>query len=107
MRIARHHAIIGTILGVGLAAALVVFLTAAPPASRDPDVIDWEQSKAYDRRVELIGGKAAVVGNELRDGFASLWHGRRLAYTIAALTGLVVLGYWVLEGPFPPAPPRE
>jgi hypothetical protein len=107
MRIERHRAILGSILAVGLAVALAVYVTAAgQPAAQDSDVIDWEQSKVYERQVEVIGGKAAVVGNELRAFFGSLWHGRRLAGTIVALTGLVALGYYVVEGPFPPARPR-
>ncbi len=99
----RPRTIAAVILTIGWAIALIVYVSAAP-AVDDPDVYDIEHSKAYVRQTEVIGGKAAVLGNDLREWFASLWHGQRLAYTIAVLTALVALGaYWWFATEPPPA----
>jgi hypothetical protein len=45
-----------------------------------------EDSKQYLRGLELYGGKANVLMDQLRRGFIGLWHGRTLAFTIAFIT---------------------
>ncbi len=45
-----------------------------------------EDSKQYLHGLELYGGKANVLMDQLRRGFIGLWHGRSLAYTIACIT---------------------
>ncbi len=45
-----------------------------------------EDSKQYQRGLELYGGKANVLMDQLRRGFMGLWHGKSLAYTVAFLT---------------------
>jgi hypothetical protein len=42
-----------------------------------------EDSKKYLRDLELYGGKANVIMDELRRGFIGLWHGKSLAFTVA------------------------
>jgi len=42
-------------------------------------------SKRYVHDLELYGGKAAVFADEFNRWFASLWHGRQLACTLAVL----------------------
>ena len=58
--------------------------------------------------MELYGGKANLVASGLRQWFDSLWHGRRLAITVAFLTLLVLLFYLIVSTPLPPpaGPPR-
>ncbi len=48
-----------------------------------------EDSKQYLHGLELYGGKANVLMDQLRRGFIGLWHGRSLAYTMACITILV------------------
>ena len=51
-----------------------------------------EDSKQYQRGLELYGGTANVLADELRRWFAGLWHGTSLAFTIAFITILVSSG---------------
>ncbi len=51
--------------------------------------------------MELYGGKANVLAAELLQWFASLWHGRRLALTVACGTVLVAGAYWLVAAPLP------
>lgn len=80
------------ILAVGWAAALGIYAT-AEPVEENPDIADLEQTKGYQRQLEVIGGKAAVVGARLADGWDGLWHGQRLAYTVGVLTALAAGAY--------------
>ena len=48
-----------------------------------------EDSKQYLHGLELYGGKANVLMDQLRRGFFGLWHGKSLAYTMACITILV------------------
>ena len=86
----RRRAVALAVLAVGWTAALAVFLARAPVAE-DPDVYDLEHSRLYQRQLEVLGGKAAVLGKELDDWLAGLVEGRNLAYTIAVGTALVAL----------------
>jgi hypothetical protein len=101
-RWSRRSVVTAGILAVGWAVALAVYLTAAPEPE-DWDVYDLEHSKTYLRQMEMIGGKAAVEANEMNEWLASLWHGKRLAYTIAVGASGVALAYWLWKGP--PSPP--
>ena len=90
----RHARVVAmTILGVGFATGLWIYLTAAPPA--DPSDIGLNESKQYQRQVELYGGKANVLALEAMDWLRSLTHGRRLAITVAAVTVIVAGGVWL------------
>jgi hypothetical protein len=106
----RAHLVTALILTVGLTAALVIYLTAAAP---DDSAIDLADSKQYLRQMELYGGKANLLAAEIRAWVASLWHGRRLALTVAVVTVATAGGYWVVAAPLPsdleragPRPPR-
>jgi hypothetical protein len=77
------------VLVAGLAASAVVFVTAAADAGEDParlHVIDASNSKHYQRELQRIGGKAAVAAAEFNEWFDTLWHGRRLAGTLAVVS---------------------
>ncbi len=84
----------GAILVVGLASAIWIYLAAASSASDTPGY-DLEQSKQYLRAMELYGGKANLLAAELRIWFNGLWHGTRLAYTVACATLLVAGAFWL------------
>ncbi len=51
-----------------------------------------DDSKQYLRGLELYGGTANVLADELRRWFDGLWHGKSLAFTLACLTILVSSG---------------
>ena len=90
----NRRRIVLAILALGWTAALAVFLAAAP-VTEDPDVYDLEHSRTYVRQLEVLGGKAAVLGKELDDWLSGLVEGRNLAYTIAAATALVAAAVWL------------
>jgi hypothetical protein len=60
-----------------------------------------EDSKKYLRDLELYGGKANVIMDELRRGFMGLWHGRSLAYTIACISIFISLGVYYVANHLP------
>ena len=78
------------ILTAGLLAAIGIRLRAAP----DDGAADVFRAgtllsgnaKRYENEMKSIGGQSNVMAAEFRDWFASLWHGRRLASTVAFLT---------------------
>jgi hypothetical protein len=45
-----------------------------------------EDSRIYNRDLELYGGKAAVVVDDFSRWFVSLWHGKSLAFTVAGIS---------------------
>jgi hypothetical protein len=87
------------ILASGLAGAVVIWLVNAPPPGAGPDL---ESSKSYLREMEVVGGTANLLASEFRNWFAGLWHGRTLAYTVAALTVFVAFVYDFFAMPLHP-----
>jgi hypothetical protein len=83
------------ILVVGLLGATLVYFTATDARY---GAIGYESigghsyavmpgdSKSYQYELERIGGKSAVMAADMNTWWASLWHGRRLAYTLAFLS---------------------
>ena len=61
-----------------------------------------EDSKQYLRGLELYGGTANVLADELRRWFAGLWHGQSLAFTVAFITVLVSWGIFYTARRLPP-----
>jgi hypothetical protein len=96
----RCRLITAGILLSGLGAAVAIYLTAAE-APVDP-FAEYEQSKRFSREVQRMGGKMALVANEASAWFAGLWHGRRLAFTVACITLLIALGYYVIASGIKP-----
>src|SRR5512141_743477 len=89
------------ILGLGFAAAVVIYLTAVPPPG-NPLGYDPLTTKSYVHDLELFGGKANVLAAQFRDWFDSLWHGKQLAYTVAILTLLAAGTFKFFATPLPP-----
>jgi hypothetical protein len=83
------------ILAAGLTAAAVVFLLTKP--AKDEGAIGYvveggtsyavmpADSTRHEYEMESMEGKEGILFTELTDWFKSLWHGRRLAYTLAVL----------------------
>ena len=53
-----------------------------------------EDSKQYLHGLELYGGKANVIMDQIRRGFVGLWHGKTLAFTVASITILISFGFF-------------
>jgi len=112
-RSAVLRTISAAILIGGLAAAVVIYANAVPPPEI-PFGAEPEDSKQYLRQLELYGGKANVLGVEIREWFDGLWHGKHLAFTVAILAALLAAGFRLAAIPLPPleegeaagAPPR-
>ena len=81
-------------LVVGLVTAIGIYVSAAR-STDDMIAYEIEHSKQYQRTLELYGGKANVIAVEITQWFDSLWHGRRLAYTVACATVLLAAGFWL------------
>ncbi len=88
------------ILVLGLGGALWIYVAAAL-APGDASGEDPTDSKQYQRQMELYGGKANLLAADLMRWVGSLWHGRRLALTVACATVLVASGVWLLADPLP------
>jgi hypothetical protein len=107
----RLYLIGAAILLVGLLCAAWVYL-AAPDDSSDSYIIGYElvnghkypitaaDSKHYQYQMEQLGGNFMVLSDELARWLSSLWHGQRLAYTIAFLSIVAALVcFWVAQHP--------
>jgi hypothetical protein len=60
-----------------------------------------DDSKKYQRDLELYGGKANMLMDELRRGFVGLWHGKSLAFTVACLSILISFGVFYAANHLP------
>lgn len=96
---ARIRAGTRAILALGFAAAVAIYLTARPPTG-NPLGYDPLENKAYVHDLEVFGGKANVLVAEFRDWFASLWHGRPLAFTVAVIAVLAAGAFRFFATPF-------
>ncbi|MCL4475079.1 MAG: hypothetical protein M1508_02460 [Nitrospirae bacterium] len=81
----RLYLIAAIILLVGLGSATLIYLAAENAAD---SVLGYEpeNSKMYIHDLELYGGKANVLANELMHWFVGLWHGKSLAFTVGCIT---------------------
>jgi len=80
----------------GLGSAITIYLTAGDDSDSAPD---FENSKMYMHDLELYGGKANVLANDLRHWFAGLWQGKSLAFTIACIT-VFILYFFSLQNTY-------
>jgi hypothetical protein len=93
------------ILILGLLSAITVFIFAseAPDNATAYQIIDGvsypvdvNNTKSYNYNMERIGGKTAVFASDLSDWFSSLWHGKKLSYTLAILSIVsTLLCFWL------------
>jgi hypothetical protein len=99
----RFRLILATILVLGLGSAILIYLFAeAAPAN--PLGYEPAESKMYVHDMLLYGGKANLLGSEFADWFGGLWHGKRLAFTVACITLLVAGALLYFGAPLPPDP---
>jgi len=86
------------ILTTGLIAAILVYIF-TPPGVSD-SLNDPSLSKRYVHDLEVYGGRANVLQDELVRWFDGLWQGRELASTIAYITGFTFLVMRFIVNPF-------
>ena len=86
------------VTGVGSAIMIYIFAEAAPanPLGYEP-----AESKLYVHDMLLYGGKANLLGSEFAEWFGNLWHGKRLAYTVAAITLFLAAAFYYYFAPLP------
>lgn len=91
----RLRLIAALILLFGLVSSVLVYLTAEnnsdgalsyETAGGEVYQTKPEDSKMYRHDLELYGGKANLLANDLRLWFVGLWHGKQLAFTVASIT---------------------
>ena len=85
------------VLIAGLGSALMIY---AKAGSGSPQVLGYEEgdgtvypinpqdSKVYERSLELYGGKANLLADQVRRWFVGLWHGTTLALIVACVSVL-------------------
>ncbi len=98
----RLYLIAAFTLLLGLSGAVLIYMAAGNEPS---DVLGYESvgghvypimpedSKMYRHDLELYGGKANVLADDLRRWFDGLWHGKSLAFTVACFSILISLGF--------------
>ncbi len=92
------------ILGFGSAILIYLFAESAPanPLGYEP-----AESKRYVHDMLLYGGKANLLGSEFADWLGGLWHGKRLAFTVACITLLLAGAFLFFGAPSPPDPDAD
>jgi hypothetical protein len=96
----RFRLIITTVLVLGLGSAALIYLF-AEPAPANPLGYEPAESKMYVHDMLLYGGKANLLGSEFTEWLGGLWHGKRLAYTVACITLLLVGAALYFGAPLP------
>jgi hypothetical protein len=94
-RLARIRLITGSVLTMGLGAAMAIYLLTTPSGA-NPLGFEPEDSKKYLRDMEVYGGKGNLLASELLRGWNALWHGRGLAFTVGGSTILLTLAFWFI-----------
>jgi hypothetical protein len=92
----RRYQLVATLIFIaGMGSAVLIYLTAG--SSDDSSLVtDYENSKRFMHDLELYGGKANVIANNFMHWFDGLWHGQSLAFTVAFLTVVITIGYFLL-----------
>lgn len=104
------HLIGAIILLVGLSSAAFIYQAAMNDSSSASgyEVVGGfiypsggENSKKYMHDLELYGGKSAVLADEFMRWFAGLWHGTSLAFTVAFISIIISLGFFLAAAKLP------
>ena len=96
---ARLRIFAAVLLLIGLSGSVAIYLTAADDSFGvlGYEIIDGQMypivpDKMYTHNLKQYGGAMFVFADDLSRWFSRLWHGRSLAYTIAAVTALISFG---------------
>jgi hypothetical protein len=87
MTIAKRFRATGIILLIGgLLAAVIIYFRAPLEQARELILgIDVRTNRDV-LQLEKVGGKSAVFTADFEEWFATIWHGKRLAYTVGVLS---------------------
>jgi len=94
----RLRAAIAAVCAAGFTSAIVIYARARPSAA-NPLGYDPNDTKSYIRQMEYYGGQANLLASDIREWFSGLWHGRNLAFTVAALTLVAAFLIWFFGRP--------
>ena len=98
------------IMLVGLGSAILIYQTAGNDSDSvlGYEIIDGsaypirpEDSRMYMHDLELYGGKAAVIMDDLNRWFVGLWHGKSLAFTIAGISIFISFVFFFVANRLP------
>jgi len=112
----RLYLIAAIILLIGLGSSMLIYLTGSDDSGNalgyliingQAYPIMPEDSKMYRHDLQVYGGTYSVLADELMRWFSSLWHGQQLAYTVAVITLLISLGFFVIARTSPSELPRD
>lgn len=90
----RHSIATATILLTGFASSIAIYITAQTPSANPFE--EFEGSKRFTRSVEVMGGKMSLVAHDLSKWFSSLWLGQQLAFTVAVITVVIAVAYYLI-----------
>src|ERR1700693_5811892 len=88
----RLYLISAIVLLIGLSSSIWIYLSAENVSENvlgyeiiggNAYLVNPENSKKYVHDLERIGGKSAVLADELSRWFIGLWHGKEVAFTVA------------------------
>ncbi len=100
----RLYLISAVILFTGMASSVAIYVTAGSEEEEGQqyEIIGGkiypgmqERSKKYRHDLEVYGGKAAVLADDFNRWFEGLWQGRTLAFTVACISALISLGFFL------------
>jgi hypothetical protein len=96
MRLPPREHLIGSIAlaVVGWVVGIAIYVSAAGDDQLPFELTD--DSKLYVRRIEELGGKSAVIYQQIGDFLGSLWQGPQLGVTIAVLSSIVALCWFLI-----------
>ncbi|HUN54742.1 MAG TPA: hypothetical protein VMU29_06255 [Smithella sp.] len=60
-----------------------------------------EDSKTYQRDLQMVGGKSFVLVDQFQRWFMGLWHGKSLAFVVAGITLLIAAGFFYAANNLP------
>ncbi len=92
------------ILVAGLCGSAWIYRRAAGRPDTSSAIPGVQDTKIDQFRMELYGGKANILANDLQSWFDSLWQGRHLAFSLAILATVIGLGCILLAEQLPRIP---
>jgi len=85
----RLYIVTATILVVGVTTAILIYFTVGEIDTENIFSNQLDESKSYQRSLELYGGKANLLASQFMQWFNGLWHGKSLGITLGWITGIV------------------
>jgi hypothetical protein len=90
----KHLFVAIAILVAGWAVGIAIYLLAAPEEALPFELTYDSKRSLY--RLEQLGGKSAVLYQQIDDFLSSLWHAPRLGITIGVSASLLALAWFLV-----------